>query len=203
MARGRTPNMRERMDRVGINYSGIVIARHDEGGAAVAAEDVRPVTGIMLNVAELLPAAADVFDADELEQRIAKYAAMAEAKLPLPLFGADQPAVPTSEPPPATTAKCCWACGARGVRLGSKAAGWASRWIASESVTEIYCPDCFETWGWPDEYQREIERLERNSADYNRAACERVDGDGGAKRGEPAHADSRGVRAGSAEAVSL
>ena len=46
----------------------------------------------------------------------------------------------------------CWCCGGR-CPDGSRTdrAGWHSReiTIASMPMVEVYCPGCFEEWGWP------------------------------------------------------
>lgn len=45
----------------------------------------------------------------------------------------------------------CWACGRAEWPQRIRPHGWAVRAIMSGRIIlrEIYCPECYETWGWP------------------------------------------------------
>ena len=107
--------------------------------------------------------AHEVFSADEMERRLAHYAARAAAGLPL--FGdgpvEPAPAVPTARKrngKPATVApnrvSLCCCCGEAIATMKLAAAGWHSRPVigedGGEGETESYCPVCFDRFGWGD-----------------------------------------------------
>jgi len=53
---------------------------------------------------------------------------------------------------PPETLPVCWACGKKSAATRfERQPGWMTRWIAIGGVrhAEIYCPECFATWGWP------------------------------------------------------
>lgn len=150
--------------------------------------------------------ANEVFSAAELEDRIANYAARAAAKLPL--FDADARA---ELQPDRTRDIVCWACCAVAPRSGnqcqkdtSRATSTVARWVSRMhygNLTEIYCPECFEVWGWPDEYAAEVERYNRMSDECARAEELARSGDAaGVQRAGP---DAGRVRRECVEVVSV
>jgi hypothetical protein len=97
-----------------------------------------PPGGMLLDRAELVPAAADVFTPDELDERIE-----ALSRKLLPGFAEARGEV------------ACWACARAAPSRSSVtlwARGWRCRVVACIGVAlrEVYCPECFSRWGWPD-----------------------------------------------------
>jgi len=96
-----------------------------------------PPGGIEVTSVPLAPAAHEVFSPEEMAERIEKLAAL-YAHVP------DLGDV------------VCWACG----RLAPRNSGWSARangWVSRQlgyigfpGIRELYCPECFKRWGWPD-----------------------------------------------------
>lgn len=155
--------------------------------------------GVILEVSKLVPAAHEAFTPEELEARIAAYRARAKDHLPLPLFGEPQPDVPDFVAD-SHLQLVCWACGVVAPREGSaclvnpaRGTDTKRRFVSrklSANLTETYCPECFEVWGWPDEYLAEVERLNNLSESLAREEGERLAGAGVPDRNQPAHGGS-------------
>lgn len=126
----------------------------------------------LCEIAALLPAAADAFTAEEMEDRIARYAALIEAGQPLPLFGKEQPTDPN--PIRRFLDTSCWACGRVCSRKDANEEGWVSRRDKHGGrdyhLTEIYCPECFAMWGWPDEFAEDAFAYGNNLFSYGCAS---------------------------------
>lgn len=162
---------------------------------AVAIRERELPSGVILEVSRLVPEAREALAPDEYEARIAEYQRRAAANLPLPLFGEAQPDVPEFVAD-RHRQLVCWACGVVAPREGSahlknpSAAADTSRRFRSrkieQSITETYCPDCFDVWGWPDEYLAEVERLELESEELAREVEKRLARARGADRNQPA-----------------
>lgn len=96
-----------------------------------------PPGGIDFAHAPAYPAANEVFTPEELAARIEKLAAL----------HADAPDV---------GAIVCWACGRLAPLNSGYSAhcqGWVSRtldYLGWPTLKELYCPECFARWGWPD-----------------------------------------------------
>lgn len=59
----------------------------------------------------------------------------------------------TRKPRPKLQPPVCWACGKPSPKHSKiSTIGWQVREIRIEHWTEreIYCPDCFAEWGWPE-----------------------------------------------------
>lgn len=135
--------------------------------------------GLVFEASRLAPAANEVFTPDELEERIARYRELADARVPIFGGATRREANDRSEIE-------CWACGLIAPRKGATARKseadltpfgrkkraqltaanggdprrWASRPLAGCSQNETYCPKCFEIWGWPDELAAIVEAVE-------------------------------------------
>jgi len=175
--------------------AGMLLLANDRDPSPIELHGVREdlPTGVTLSECRATRAASDVFSATELEERIANYAARAAAKLPL--FTKTSRADATPDP---RADIVCWACGLTAAREGNtcqKASDGTRRWTSrmhNAHTTEIYCPECFDVWGWPDEYAAEVERLNRLSDDCARA--EKLAGGGAAAVVQPARPDAGRVR---------
>lgn len=185
--------------------------------------------GVVLEIARLVPQARDAFTPDELDERIERYAAMHAAKLPTPLFGCEQPAVPETEPDVAGKIRCdcCGVIERREGRVSTATAAlpdselhrnvradrerfrklgierWAIRKGKTFGDNEVYCARCFKIWGWPDELAAIAECLDAIADIYARAY-----GPGGRLHGvrpggKPAQAVARGGAAGGGEVVGV
>lgn len=100
--------------------------------------------------------AARVFSAEELAARLDRYAARAEARLPLFADGAAEPEPVTfgtgrAAGKPVLRFAECYACGARVPAQSSRLLGWHCRMLAGgQGETESYCPECFALFAWGD-----------------------------------------------------
>lgn len=57
----------------------------------------------------------------------------------------------------------CWACGKLAPQCSYVGRfGWRTRAVQVEyyTMTEVYCPDCFARWGWPEPIERESPELD-------------------------------------------
>lgn len=106
---------------------------HDGGVFGLGKEHDLPPLGMILESVPFAPAANVVFSPEELEARIAYYAAK------------------HADAPPDGCQ--CWCCGKTTSRTsGFHLMGWVSRtYGVGISHKEIYCGECFAEWGWPTE----------------------------------------------------
>jgi hypothetical protein len=96
----------------------------DEAGGSVSkyrGHDIyaKGTPGVLLTLQRICPEAETALDAEEYEERIARYSRLIKAGLPTPLFSVEQPPVRVCEAK-RTSEMTCWACGAIAPRAGSQ-----------------------------------------------------------------------------------
>jgi hypothetical protein len=93
---------------------------------------------VNLSTSPLTPAACEAFDPDELAARLDRLAEL-HAR---------------AEPPHGEGQTECFACGKLVAGKYAAARGWKLRPFPPWNFSEVYCPDCFAEWGWPESTTR-------------------------------------------------